>query len=230
MYTSFINPLDLNKRELSILVTAIKKCPICNTGIPSKSDLHRYYLSQDNTFLLGYIIYLCPSCEQLFIAKYKIHEDEKAKILTGDLLSVFPNTVNAPHVEDDVIKLSQRFYEVYSQAYQAEQQGLYEICGMGYRKALEILIKDFAIMLSPENKPQIENSHLSECINKYIQYPDIQTLAKATSWIGNDETHYVKRNPEYGLDQLKKLLEATISYVNMILKVHTASDVTGDHI
>lgn len=39
---------------------------------------------------------------------------------------------------------------------------------MGYRKALEFLVKDYAIFLNQEDEDKIKNASLSSCINNYI--------------------------------------------------------------
>ena len=44
----------------------------------------------------------------------------------------------------EISELSENFVEIYGQSQVAENQGLNKICGVGYRKALEFLIKDFA--------------------------------------------------------------------------------------
>ncbi|MEK0405122.1 hypothetical protein WNX62_16005, partial [Lactiplantibacillus plantarum] len=45
--------------------------------------------------------------------------------------------------------ISPRFVSVYTQSFKAERIGLAELAGMGYRKALEMLVKDYAIHKFP---------------------------------------------------------------------------------
>lgn len=54
-------------------------------------------------------------------------------------------------------KVSPQFVKVYNQALKAEEFSLDEIAGLGYRKALEFLIKDFAIYNNPEKAEWIGN-------------------------------------------------------------------------
>ena len=48
-------------------------------------------------------------------------------------------------LSDIISELSPNFCEIYNQAYIAEQTNLMQICGTGYRKSLEFLIKDYLI-------------------------------------------------------------------------------------
>ena len=66
-------------------------------------------------------------------------------------------------------KLSPDFCEIYNQAYIAQQQGSTKISGIGYRKALEFLVKDYVIFLNPNESVNIKSFNLSSCISKYIK-------------------------------------------------------------
>src|SRR5699024_8665402 len=106
-------------------------------------------------------------------------------------------------------EISNGFYEIYMQSATAEEYGLDEISGMGYRKALEFLMKDFAILNNPEDEEVIKNSFLSNVIKDYYNdSSEIQNLATASSWIGNDETHYERRNDDKSIKDLKNYLQA----------------------
>ena len=111
---------------------------------------------------------------------------------------------------DNIKSLSPDFCKIYNESYRAEQQGLTEICGMGYRKALEFLIKDYAISLNPNNSEEIKRKMLGQCINDYMENDKLKALARASSWLGNDETHYVRQNIDYSLKDLKNFISATV--------------------
>lgn len=86
-----------------------------------------------------------------------------------------------------VLKNSPRFVEICNQAEKAELLGLNEICGMGYRKALEVLIKDFFI--NYKKQPEVASLWLDKAIKK-IEDPDIERIANACKELGNDAAHY----------------------------------------
>ena len=71
---------------------------------------------------------------------------------------------------------------------------LLEVCGVGYRKALEFLIKDFVIEgKEPEVVKRIKTIQLAPCIENYVTDLNVKNVSKRAVWLGNDETHYVRK-------------------------------------
>ena len=73
------------------------------------------------------------------------------------------------------------FVEIYHQSEAAENAGLSRICGFGYRKALEFLIKDYAIYKNPGQEDVIKGEALAVCIKKYIKSEYLRDLATASA-------------------------------------------------
>lgn len=61
----------------------------------------------------------------------------------------YPAPVRVKDFSQEIKDLSPNFVKIYHQAEQAENTGLSDICGLGYRKALEFLVKDYAIAFNP---------------------------------------------------------------------------------
>jgi hypothetical protein len=120
--------------------------------------------------------------------------------------------------------MSPRFVEIYHQAESAEQFGLTELCGVGYRKALEFLVKDFAISYYPGESEKIRALQLSPCISSYIDNQQLKDLARASAWIGNDETHYTRKHEDYNLEHLKTYIDAIVSYITFNLTAQEAQE------
>ncbi len=99
-----------------------------------------------------------------------------------------------------------RFIKTYLQSLIAENSGLDELAGMGYRKSIEYLVKDWAIQNKPEDKDKIESSWLGTIITNYYDGELKEILERAT-WLGNDEAHYNKLFEEYDLSILKELID-----------------------
>lgn len=114
------------------------------------------------------------------------------------------------YLPEYIDKISARFVNVYSQAMQAEKHGLDEICGAGYRKAVEILIRDYLISktTSDEDKEKITRTNLAACIE--LLDNDIKELAQGATWLGADFVHYSKHHEEFGLDDLKGFIESIV--------------------
>ncbi|GGB26904.1 hypothetical protein GCM10011409_00260 [Lentibacillus populi] len=88
------------------------------------------------------------------------------------------------------------------------------ISGIGYRKAIEFLVKDYLIFLNPENKEKILKQQLSPCINMLDNH-NIKEIARRAAWLGNDETHYMRKWEDKDINDLKKLIEVTVYFIAM---------------
>jgi len=88
-----------------------------------------------------------------------------------------------------------------------------QITGVGYRKALEFLIKDYAIKNNPSEEKSIKKTPLMQVINKHIGDTNIKNVAKRAVWLGNDETHYIRVWEDKDLSFLKQLIDLTIHWI-----------------
>lgn len=114
-----------------------------------------------------------------------------------------------------ICEISPSFETIYNQAYHAEQVGLNQICGVGYRKALEFLIKDYLISgeSDEERKEEIKNKFLSNCIQDNVANEQVKIVAQRAVWIGNDETHYTRIWQDKDVTHLKQLIDLTIRWI-----------------
>lgn len=99
-----------------------------------------------------------------------------------------------------------KFIETYLQSLQAENNGLSELAGMGFRKSIEYLVKDWAIKNNPEEKEKIEKLWLGQVISSYYE-GDLKDILERATWLGNDQAHYNKLFEEYDISILKELID-----------------------
>jgi hypothetical protein len=99
-----------------------------------------------------------------------------------------------------------KFIKTYLQSLEAESQGYDEIAGMGYRKAIEYLVKDWAINTNPKEKEKILKLWLSGIINEFFT-GDLKDILERATWLGNDQTHYNKLFEEFNISHLKELID-----------------------
>lgn len=168
-------------------------------------------------------IYLCPNmdCGLVFIASYKMKQEDVDEKFYYYLSSVGPRHPKPSHGLETIEGMSPKFYDIHAQAQFAEEIGLKEICGMGYRKALEFLIRDYIKLSVDEDKTK--KLPLGTCINNYIDDPKIKEAARRATWLGNDETHYYRNWEDMDLQDLKTLLRIAINFVDsaLMLKKYT---------
>ena len=159
-----------------------KKCPICHHAIAPEysSGIIVNYQNIDLAFQ-------CTNCRNMFIGKYKKYSGSQYS-----LENVWPIVPESVDFENEIKEVSPMFVETYNQAIYAESNSLHQLTGIGLRKSLEFLIKDF--LISQENDENtIKNSTLSQCINNFIDDNNLVEISKRATWLGNDETHYVRK-------------------------------------
>jgi hypothetical protein len=89
------------------------------------------------------------------------------------------------------------------------------VCGVGYRKALEFLIKDYLIRKCPDDRAAIEDKQLGKVIESYVEDRNIKEVAKRAAWLGNDETHYKRRWVDKDLSDLTRLIRLVRHWIEV---------------
>lgn len=97
----------------------------------------------------------------------------------------------------------------------ARHMRLDQVAGPGYRKAFEFLIKDYAKTLAPDREREIEEAFSGNVVKDYIRDRRIQAVAKRALWLGNDETHYLKKWTSHGINDLITLIRLTIGWIEI---------------
>lgn len=207
MSNEYVNINDLLLREsYSIMLKSIC-CPYCgNNMIPIYIG---GILSDDRQQTRVLMKCVNPDCKKLFFANYDSASNEYN--VNQEL------AVREQKFDDAINIISPAFVKIFNQAYKAEQVGLGEICGIGYRKALEFLIKDYLISLYPDKKEEFKKTALGNCINK-IDSNNVKELARRATWLGNDETHYIRKWEDKDIHDLKNLIDLTCQYITMETK------------
>jgi len=184
-----------------------QECPFCHNKI---TPINIYATKAKSDELHAFLS--CPnlSCKASFIAYYVAgfnYYTFIGKVSQGTKISKQFNST--------IVDISPNFSTIYNQAYTAEQQDLKEICGVGYRKALEFLIKDYTILNNPDKKEAIEKMPLAKCISTFINDERIIKVSTRAAWLGNDETHYIRQWEGKNLEDLKKLIDLTLHWIEM---------------
>lgn len=156
-----------------------------------------------------------PECHRLFIARYE-RQTNAAVNVGWSLVDVRPGSHQAKAFAEEIRVLSPAFIEIYNQASVAEVAGLDLICGPGYRKALEFLTKDYlkSIAKTDTEKDAIEVEQLGTCIANRIHDPRMKKSASRAAWLGNDETHYIRKWVNKDLSDLKKMIDLTVHWIS----------------
>jgi hypothetical protein len=192
-------------------------CPLCHHGImPSRIGASNIVRSEIEGDILQ-LIYLCPrsECQRVFIGIYSQNCGFHGHYVEGQhvLKSTAPYRAVKPQIPDEIQNISPEYVELLSQSEAAEAYHLDQIAGAGYRKALEFLIKDYAIKKNPEKADEIKNSFLGNCIKKFVTDKNVKECARRAAWLGNDETHYIRKWEEKDINDLKTLIKLTQAWI-----------------
>lgn len=156
------------------------------------------------------------NCQSMFIGQYlrhQVHTGSGKMIGEFKLKSTTPLRHKSPDIFPEVEEISPSFKTIYEQASAAESYQLGEISGVGFRKALEYLIKDYCIHKHPGKEEEIKSSFLSLVINNYVDDANLKACAQRAAWVGNDETHYVRKWEHKDIDDLKVLINLSCVWV-----------------
>lgn len=190
-------------------------CPVCHVTIePEPLSGTQFAIAFD--WFEAY--YRCTNlnCRRQFTAFYR--RDAGASLPGALSFRFLESTPVAPlkqAFDKAVTELSPSFVEIYAQAQAADEYGLAEIAGPGFRKALEFLIKDYAIKLNPGHDEEIKSGPLAKVIQRFLAGDKLAVVSSRAAWLGNDETHYERRWVDKDLQDLKKLISATVHFIAM---------------
>lgn len=220
MLNTFVTIQFTNTRE-KIKFCIQELCPHCGKNMSPR--IH-YGMSQSTFVSLNYfneqiseddavIMFSCVLCDKYFVRMFNLN--------TSDVYG-YPSeiglTYNPPikaNIPNEIKDISNKFSDIYMQALKAKKAGLDQIYGMGLRKALEFLAKDFAIHLEPEKKEEITKNQLGYVIKNFFKdYPNIIKLFQAASWIGNDEVHYDRKIPNEDAETIFKFISVIMMQVS----------------
>jgi hypothetical protein len=171
-----------------------------------------HYISEAPGLPTAY--YLCPNsvCRRTFMIVYRILPTGKHEIE-----AIFPTEVETNEVSVTVANLSPSFLEIYRQAKRCKVDGLLQVAGPGYRKSCEFLLKDYACSLvtTEEERAEIRKAFAGKVVDDFIPDPRIQKVARRALWLGNDETHYLRRWAEHDIDDLANLITLTMHWIEI---------------
>lgn len=204
----------------------VNECPICKAKIAPI-----FIASSLDTKNSASIFNFCGNCKDTFVSKYSISKDARTTprtyyCRTDSLIYSEPNRFAKQEFDQKISDLSSQFVKIYNQALAAESFELDEIAGLGYRKALEFLIKDFAIHEHPDEEESIKVKPLAQCIRSYISNENITTLAERSAWIGNDEAHYIRKQEDRDVSDMKAFIQAIVYFIGMILITEDAASMS----
>jgi hypothetical protein len=197
---------SINVQNHGYKVEVPDACPVCHRHSEMefvRGDVIDKGAGAQTIFRCAYV-----GCRQFFFCYY-------GPVPAPALIAVRPIKPAASTFSDAVEAISPTFIQVFREADEAAQNGLSQIAGPGYRKSFEFLIKDYAKALAPTKGVEIESKFSGVVVNEYIADARIQAVAKRCLWLGNDETHYLKKWTSHDLTDLVALIKLVAHWIDI---------------
>jgi hypothetical protein len=157
-------------------------------------------------------VFRCPrqNCGSLFIVEYSAKDS--SDLFTPSVF--YPWLPDNAKIAEGVEGISPDFVKILNQSLAAESHNLDQIVGIGLRKALEFLVKDYCAYKVPGEASKVKTKFLGQCITEYVKDPNIERCAKRATWLGNDETHYTRVWTGHDIKDLKVLIQLTQNWIS----------------
>lgn len=199
------------------------KCPHCDAFVEPSTMGHQRVEYESSKYL--YIVtFKGECCSKLFFACY-LNPTTGENANNAELLLIYPSQKPVP-LSEQINEISPRFVELYNQCYTAEKNNHFELAGSGYRNALEVLVKDYAIKELSKDESEVKKKSLYEAISLYLPSIKIQNSADVIRVLGNDYTHYERKYTEIDFNVLKAYLDIFIKAIEMeYLMSHPVVDI-----
>jgi hypothetical protein len=202
-----------NGNENVTLLSVPDECPQCHSRVSPERG--QAFMNRHSTNPRGIleVMFRCPHerCREVFVAYYSSTASQNV----FKLEKTAPASHQSASSSETIRTISGDFIKIYDQAHHAEELGLDQICGVGYRRALEFLIKDYLLAKASDEaeKDIIRKEFLGTAISKRITDTNIKGVAKRAVWLGNDEAHYIRKWEQKDLNDLKKLIALTVHWM-----------------
>ena len=193
-------------------------CPVCHRSaqiILVSTEAHIFPESGARENKKMQLLFQCPrqGCGTRFLVEYVHAHDMRSNAHFFAAKSIYPESHKEAPIADGISEISPSFVKILQQATIADSKSLKEISGIGFRKALEFLIKDYCIHKDPSKAAVIRGSFLGACINDFVSDANVKDCATRAAWLGNDEAHYERLWTSHDVADLKTLIQLTQNWI-----------------
>lgn len=199
--------IDFTCDGLNFWTNVPDKCPHC--GCDFSAEVLSTVQSPNNSWVFASVL-ICRFCSNIsyidvikppstnFCKKNNFYPQKAVCDLPDEIENYYPEFVN-----------------IYKQSLDAEAANLHDICGMGFRKALEILVQQYIFDKYPNDIEKMKNFSIANLTDR-IDNPIIKELSTKIRKLGNDQVHTGHlKNPDYGIKDIKNFLQALCYYILM---------------
>lgn len=199
-------------------VTLPKECPNCHHAILPIRNSSAVFKYAKETHLQVFS-WKCPQCFDNYVT---FHTRRNLSDVNARFLGITP-PLRKRVFSEQLTSLSPRFIEIYHQAASSEAENNLTLAAIGYKFSLEILVKDFAVIILNVPREEISDKSLYQCIEDYLPRMTYIASTKLIQLKGsNFEHHYQKFEPE-AFNEFKFYLNALIDLIAVELRLLSTS-------
>lgn len=204
--------VKINGVEKIYTVPKLGQCPHCNKEIApyvistSEADL------ETRTFA---VMAQCPYCSRYFTMAYKLPFGTK---VPEPIIYKHSIKKREKELPKELSEISPRFVKIYNEALIAEENDLSELVGVGFKKAIEFLIRDYLIKFKKENEKEVLEQPLKDIMGKISDHRVTQ-LTATYKWLNS--CNFCNRTfDEKDVQEMKKFINVISEYIiyNVLLK------------
>ena len=199
--------------NISELSASYQKPAICShCGIHCDAYIIDKANFDENEFQFVFLIFQCTACKKMFTATYRVKEKR------SEICGITPNVISS--YSDELISgISPRFISLYNQALRSRDNNDFDLAAIGYRSAIEVLIKDYAINELNKDENEVSKKKLHDAISEYLPGSDFMNSADVIRYIGNDYTHYDRKYSDLDFSILDTYMDIFIGLIRTKLLI-----------
>lgn len=186
-------------------------CPHCGIHCDAHGIDKVNFDKKDFQFV--FLIFQCTACNKMFTATYQVKEKR------SEICGITPNVISS-YSDELIFSISPRFISLYNQALRARDNNDFDLAAIGYRSAIEVLIKDYAINELNKDKTEVTKKKLNDAISEYLPDSGFMNSADVIRYLGNDYTHYDRKYPNLDFNVLDKYMDIFIGLIQTKLLIN----------
>lgn len=197
----FSNELSQNWHTIEIPAL----CPNCGVGFGPTSVCRNKFSEEGEYFY--FFTHKCNICFKYCLTLQIVSNDRTR------LIAAYPKT-QLRQFDQLLRDLSPEFIDMYQASLSSEQNGYANLAGIGYRSAMELLIKDYALDFELSSKEDISRLNLNRAIDKFFgNDKNAMIPADVVRTFGNNFAHWDKSEKYADLETLKAYLDLVVQFI-----------------
>lgn len=210
-------PIVIAENEKFYDVPKLSECLHCHKSINpfilaiSKADM------ENRTFA---ILAQCPSCHKYFVMPYRLPfgtntpEPTEYDCFTPKIELTFP---------EEIKKVSKNFIDFYEESLIAEKKHLDNLAEIGFKKSIEVLVKDSLYHFSKKSEDNFSQLTLKDSISK-IPDSNISSLALTSSWLNDNKGYPNHKFKQKNIEDMKNFIKIFSTFLSYKLSLEEKSE------